>query len=88
MLPFLSQEQTEKLEQKRENQILKQLRRTVYHWEPIHYTREKALEYIFARSAGEYAALLRIFNEIHLRDPKFNPKTLCDFGSGVGTVSW
>ncbi|CAL8096352.1 unnamed protein product [Orchesella dallaii] len=32
--------------------------------------------------------MCRIFNEISKRDKEFQPKTLCDFGSGVGTVSW
>lgn len=89
LLPFLSAEETVKVQKKREAQILKELRRTTYHWEPIRYTsKQKALTYLLARSDAEYAILCRIFNEISIRNPKFQPKTLCDFGSGVGTVTW
>ncbi|ODN04716.1 Methyltransferase-like protein 17, mitochondrial, partial [Orchesella cincta] len=88
LLPFLSEEEAAKLQQRRDSIILNRLHYSVYHWEPIRYTRLKGLEYIIARSSGEYAALCRIFNEISKRDAEFKPKTLCDFGSGVGTVSW
>jgi len=43
---------------------------------------------MIAKSAGEYASLIRILNEIVKRQPKFTPKSVFDFGSGIGIVPW
>ncbi|XP_031828110.1 ribosome assembly protein METTL17, mitochondrial [Nomia melanderi] len=60
----------------------------VYHWAPIEYDRHTGLSYLVSRSVPEYTVLYKIFNEIKHRDTDFVPKTLFDFGSGVGTVMW
>ncbi|XP_035713073.1 methyltransferase-like protein 17, mitochondrial isoform X2 [Folsomia candida] len=88
MRPFLSAEQLEKLEAARDGKIKNHLKRDIYHWEAINYDKAKALQYLLVRSAGEYAALLQIFSEIQRRDNQFQPNTLCDFGSGIGTTVW
>jgi ribosomal protein RSM22 (predicted rRNA methylase) len=43
---------------------------------------------MITRTPAQYAALCRVFNEMKLRDPSFKPKTLFDFGSGLGSVTW
>ncbi|XP_011495145.1 PREDICTED: methyltransferase-like protein 17, mitochondrial [Ceratosolen solmsi marchali] len=40
------------------------------------------------RSIPEYFVLTTIFNEIKARDAFFNPQTMFDFGSGVGSTLW
>ncbi|KAB0803939.1 hypothetical protein PPYR_00909 [Photinus pyralis] len=54
----------------------------------IQYGIHHSLLYLLARFAPEYAVLLQIFSEICTRDPNFKPRSLFDFGSGTGTVSW
>ena len=48
----------------------------------------RCVQYLVKRFAPEYAALVRIFNEIKIRAPDFQPKSLFDCGSGVGTATW
>uniref|UniRef100_A0A7N8WI21 Ribosome assembly protein METTL17, mitochondrial n=1 Tax=Mastacembelus armatus TaxID=205130 RepID=A0A7N8WI21_9TELE len=52
------------------------------------YDEELSVVYMAARLAGGYAAVRRALNEITKRDPAFAPKSLLDFGSGLGTVVW
>ena len=68
--------------------IAQQLKRTTYHWEAVIYDENTVLHYMLARFAPEYAVLCRIFSELKKREPDFQPSTLFDFGSGVGTVTW
>ncbi|XP_075229719.1 ribosome assembly protein METTL17, mitochondrial isoform X2 [Lycorma delicatula] len=64
------------------------LRKQTYHWKSINYNQYMSLIYLVSRTAPEYAVICRVFNEIFSRDKTFQPKSLFDFGSGVGTVSW
>jgi len=86
--PFLSDDQLTRLDESRNNKIRKELKRTIYHWEPTKYDHAKALQYLIGRTPAEYAALSRVFFEIGQRDPSFKPATLMDFGSGTGSVLW
>lgn len=40
------------------------------------------------RFPGCYAACLRIFDELKIRDSRFDPRRMLDFGSGLGTATW
>ncbi|KYN27309.1 hypothetical protein ALC57_03653 [Trachymyrmex cornetzi] len=64
------------------------LKQNVYNWQPIHFDKLTSLTYLVGRGVQNYAVLHKIFNEIKLRDKDFRPRTLFDFGSGVGTVMW
>ncbi|XP_025051226.1 methyltransferase-like protein 17, mitochondrial [Alligator sinensis] len=75
-------------EQKLQDKILAMLRKTTYRWEALRYTDELSLVYMAARLAGEFATMSRVFHEIQKRVPGFAPRTLLDFGSGTGSVSW
>ncbi|XP_078064566.1 ribosome assembly protein METTL17, mitochondrial, partial [Mustelus asterias] len=44
--------------------------------------------YVAARLDGGYAVVTRVLHEIKKRVPEFRPRTLLDFGSGTGTVTW
>ncbi|CAG9822967.1 unnamed protein product [Phaedon cochleariae] len=64
------------------------LREKVYNWRPIKFDVYNSLVYLLGRSAPEYAVLAKIFGEIKSRDIDFIPRSLFDFGSGVGTATW
>ncbi|XP_050572972.1 methyltransferase-like protein 17, mitochondrial [Cygnus atratus] len=51
-------------------------------------TAEAARSYLAARLARDYAAVGRALSEIRVRAPDFAPRTLLDFGSGLGTACW
>ncbi|XP_053971292.1 methyltransferase-like protein 17, mitochondrial [Hylaeus volcanicus] len=67
---------------------LKLFKQLVYNWQPVKYDKYTSLSYLVNRSVPEYSVLCRIMNEININDTNFTPKTLFDFGSGIGTVMW
>ncbi|XP_054012169.1 methyltransferase-like protein 17, mitochondrial [Hylaeus anthracinus] len=67
---------------------LKLFKQLVYNWQPVEYDKYTSLSYLVNRSVPEYSVLCRIMNEINSNDTNFTPKTLFDFGSGIGTVMW
>uniref|UniRef100_A0A8D0GX28 Ribosome assembly protein METTL17, mitochondrial n=1 Tax=Sphenodon punctatus TaxID=8508 RepID=A0A8D0GX28_SPHPU len=75
-------------EQQLQHKVLNILRKTTYHWEDLKYNEELSLVYMAARMDGVFAAVSRAFHEIQKRVPDFAPRTLLDFGSGTGAVSW
>ncbi|XP_075768137.1 ribosome assembly protein METTL17, mitochondrial isoform X2 [Pelodiscus sinensis] len=79
---------TDAEEQRLQRRVLNRLRKTTYHWEELRYTEELSLVYMAARLDGGFAAVSRAFHEIRKRVPAFAPRTLLDFGSGTGSVSW
>jgi len=64
------------------------LKQNIYNWQPINFDKFTCLTYLVARSVQNYAVLHRILNEIKERDKDFKPKTMFDFGSGIGTAMW
>lgn len=60
----------------------------IYKWKPIDYDKKAGLAYLSSRGIPDYMVLSRIFQEIQHRDPNFQPKSLFDFASGIGTVVW
>lgn len=84
----LSEEiETEKAIQEAVEKRLKQL---CDKWTPIDYNTTAGWAYLLGgKAAFDYASLRFILKEIKKRNPRhFKPKTLFDFGSGVGSVSW
>ncbi|KAI4902057.1 hypothetical protein NFI96_027390 [Prochilodus magdalenae] len=75
-------------EAKIKKKVLSELRKLTYHWMPLRYDAELGVVYMAARLSGGYAAIMRALNEIKKRDPSFAPRTLLDFGSGLGTALW
>jgi len=58
-------------------------------WNEMIYDNEAAYSYfIGTKAAYDFACLKYVLSEIKKRDKKFQPKTLLDFGSGLGTVTW
>ncbi|XP_014670363.1 PREDICTED: methyltransferase-like protein 17, mitochondrial [Priapulus caudatus] len=87
-LYHLNPEEKRLVESQRKGKILNILRQSLYHWEPIEYDAYKGILYMLSRLVPEYAMLTSIFSEIQRRDSSFSPKTLFDFGSGIGSVAW
>lgn len=82
-------EEYRKREKEIKSQIVQRIvRQRVYSWQAINYDEYKSLAYVFGRSAQEYSVILKIFSEIQKRDPKFQPRSYFDFGSGVGSGCW
>ncbi|XP_076622123.1 ribosome assembly protein METTL17, mitochondrial isoform X2 [Colletes latitarsis] len=89
---FIEEETKETIEEEEDllnnpktKQLLKQM---VYNWVPIQYDKYTCLSYLIGRSMPEYSVLYKIFNEINTGDSNFVPKSLLDYGSGIGTVMW
>ena len=67
----------------------KLMNRRMNRWKSVDYDRLASLTYLLGSVAAyDYACLLKVFKEIRQRNPEFLPRTMLDFGSGVGTVSW
>jgi len=52
------------------------------------YDKESTFGFLLAKAPGEYATILRVFKEIANRRKEWSPRTMLDFGSGVGTAVW
>ncbi|XP_018566873.1 methyltransferase-like protein 17, mitochondrial [Anoplophora glabripennis] len=83
-----NEEDEKRFQQMVQNKVNNILREKIYNWKPINYDAYNSLLYLLVRAPPEYAVLIKIFGEISSRDPEFKPKSLFDFGSGVGTASW
>lgn len=55
-------------------------------WHFYEYDERAALMYMATRLAPNYACSRTVMREIHELDPSFNPKSVLDFGSGMGTT--
>lgn len=71
-----------------QDQVRTLLHKKIYNWTPMQYNIYNSLIYLVGCSPAQYAVLVRIFAEINLRDPEFKPRSLFDFGSGIGTAMW
>lgn len=83
-----SDEDYKRVNQSINDKVTNVLKSKVYNWQPINYDLNNSLIYLLARSAQEYAVLFKIMNEITLQDPTFQPRSMFDFGSGVGMGTW
>ncbi|XP_054276354.1 methyltransferase-like protein 17, mitochondrial [Macrosteles quadrilineatus] len=59
-----------------------------YRWSPLDLQEYSSMVYLMARSAPNYAAVMRVFREIAMLHPDYKPVNLFDFGAGIGSVSW
>ncbi|CAF3406267.1 unnamed protein product [Rotaria socialis] len=84
----LSPEQREEINLKRQHELVKRLKSSIYRWQPLSFDEYKSKIYLATNFASHYAMLSQIFNEIKKRERDFLPVRLFDFGSGVGSVMW
>ena len=67
----------------------REIKRRSSRWKEVEYNNDAAWAYLLGgKAAYDYACIKAILTEIKQRDKAFKPKTMLDFGSGVGTVSW
>ena len=67
----------------------KLMNRRMNRWKSVDYDRMASWSYLLGSVAAyDYACLLKVFKEIRQRNPEFLPRTMLDYGSGVGTVTW
>lgn len=57
-------------------------------WHYYEYDERAALMYMATRLAPNYISLKTVMNEIKRSDSEFKPKSVLDFGSGMGTTIW
>ncbi|CAH8668370.1 unnamed protein product [Schistosoma rodhaini] len=57
-------------------------------WKSLSYSGHTCELYLVSRLAPNFATVCRVLYEIRKRCPSFIPKSLFDFGSGLGTVAW
>ncbi|XP_023013707.2 ribosome assembly protein METTL17, mitochondrial [Leptinotarsa decemlineata] len=87
-LSINSKDDEHRFKQRVHDKVKKIVSEQIYNWKPIKYDVYNSLLYLLNRSAAEYAVLVKILGEIELRDKGFKPRSLFDFGSGVGTATW
>ena len=81
----LSESEKEYYLEKRRKKIEQIVNKTTVTWKDIEYDDYSSMTYLGARLAPNYAAMYTVFNEIKKSDPTFLPKTMLDFGSGIGS---
>lgn len=52
------------------------------------YNAYECAAYMAARLPANYAALSTVLQELQAEEPDFSPRSLFDFGSGLGTAVW
>ncbi|KAL3312678.1 Histone-lysine N-methyltransferase setd2, partial [Cichlidogyrus casuarinus] len=57
-------------------------------WKALDYTENVSHMYLVSRLAPNYAVATRIFYELRKRCPRYLPRNMFDFGSGLGTNCW
>lgn len=84
----MSEKQQMKFDRFINNRIEKLVAQRTYNWKSIDFNNQHVChQYLLSRIAPEYNVIQMIFNEIQQRDPNFAPRSLFDFGSGIGTVT-
>jgi len=84
----MTPEERGKLESLRQRELVRRLKSSIYHWQPLNFNEYQSKVYLAANFASHYAMFCQIFNEIKQREPNFQPIRLFDFGSGTGSVMW
>ena len=82
----LNEDEKLKIYIERNKKIEQVVKKKVLSWKENNWTEYQAILYLAARLAPNYLATRFVFNEIKHIDPAFKPKTLFDFGSGLGTT--
>ena len=80
----LSKDDKLKLLVKRNKKIEQVVKNKILSWKEYKWTEHKAVLYLAARLSANFMSTKFVFNEIKHIDPDFKPKTLFDFGSGIG----
>lgn len=82
------EEDTSMIKSQLQKLIYGKLEQTRRDWHYYDYDEYASALYMGVRLAPNYAALKTVMNEIKLMDPTYEPETVLDFGSGMGTTIW
>lgn len=84
----LDEEQLNRYQKAVNAETQKLLKSRVFAWKALDFDEYRSRMYLFARSAQEYTVIKAVMQEIIRRNPDFKPRSILDFGSGVGTGTW
>ncbi|CAN7985262.1 unnamed protein product [Ixodes hexagonus] len=87
-LESMSPEERSQLEDEVEQVVLQKLKEQIPPWRPLNYDEFGSYSYLVGRLAADYATIKNVLSEIRHLNPAFVPKSLLDFGSGIGTSFW
>nr|XP_022336403.1 methyltransferase-like protein 17, mitochondrial isoform X1 [Crassostrea virginica] len=89
--PELTAEEEKELKNTEEDilhKIKMNLHKITYHYEPLPYDEDFALRYSYSRMIPNYCVLTTCLSEIKKRDPAFEPESVLNMGSGIGSAVW
>ncbi|KAG0414759.1 hypothetical protein HPB47_008088 [Ixodes persulcatus] len=84
-LESMTPEERSQIEDQVEQAVLKKLKEQIPPWRPLNYDEFGSYTYLVGRLAADYATMRAVLAEIRHQNPAFAPKSLLDFGSGIGT---
>ncbi|XP_029836159.4 methyltransferase-like protein 17, mitochondrial [Ixodes scapularis] len=87
-LESMTPEERSQIEDQVEQAVLKKLKEQIPPWRPLNYDEFGSYTYLVGRLAADYATIRAVLAEIRHQNPAFAPKSLLDFGSGIGTSFW
>ncbi len=77
------------LETSVQKEVSKVMKQKLVKWAAVAYDTPTAWAYLLgSKAAHDYACTFMVLSEIKRRCRRFKPKTIIDFGSGLGTASW
>ena len=87
-MAYMTDEDQKRILNSQNSKAQKKFYQKAYRWKPVTYNQPMALTYLIARLAPDYASLVNVFKEMRVRDPNFQPQSMFDFGSGIGSALW
>ncbi|XP_071815016.1 ribosome assembly protein METTL17, mitochondrial-like [Apostichopus japonicus] len=75
-------------QKKLQDKVKSKLRNRLYHWKPISFDENVSFVYLAARMAPNYAIIYRVLHELQRIMPSYQPSSVLDFGSGLGSSIW
>lgn len=85
---FHLSEQTDQAQRKLHEIIEGKLEERRRDWHYYEYDDYASVLYLATRLAPNYSCLKKVMNEIKAYDPEYEPKSVMDYGSGMGTTIW
>lgn len=60
----MSPEERDKLQRDQQRQLVRRLKSSIYHWQPLNFDEYRSKVYLATNFASQYAMLVQIFNEV------------------------
>ena len=81
----LSPEQRQELHLNRQRELVKRLKSSIYHWQPLSFDEYRAKIYLATNFAAHYAMLIQIFNEVRR---EFRQRKIFEFSALQDQTAW